>query len=198
MARGGVFTDWFEPRRFYRRGVPTAVHTALGLLPDMVLGVRGVVKQIRPRRALEIGPGDSPLLEGIPQPYYLDIAHAFCRPLAGRAVEGDVMHLPFREGAFDLVLAADLFTHIPPGDRWAALGEMARIAPRMVLFNPEPGTPEVQGSAVWTESLISALEARGFEIERRRFNARRRDGGPFPMDILQATRMGVEPSLPAF
>lgn len=196
MAARGIFSDWFRPERFYRRGVPAAVHTAIELLPDMRRATRALLRKIAPRRALEIGPGEWPLLDEVPEPVYLDIASVFCAPLRPRAVQGHALALPFRDAAFDLVLAADLLTHIAPARRADALAEMARVAPRIVLFVPEPGTPEVHGSAVWTESVVGALEALGFTVERYRYHARRRDGGLFPMELLRATRLGVEPALP--
>ncbi len=196
MRARGVFSEWFRPRRFYRRGIPPAVHTALGLLPELAKRLRGEIRRIQPRRLLEIGPGAHPLAGDLPGALFVDIAHAFCRPLAGRAIEADARALPFRDASFDLVVAADLFTHIPGAERWEVLREIARTSPRILIFNPEPGTPEVHGSAVWTESLVGALEALAFTIERTRFTARRSDGGPFPMDLLVATRLGVEPTLP--
>ncbi|GIW72079.1 MAG: hypothetical protein KatS3mg102_1621 [Planctomycetota bacterium] len=196
MGRRGVFGDWFDPRRFYRRGVPRAVQTPLALLPRLREEIRGLIAAIRPRRALEIGPGEQPLLAGVPQPFYLDVALPFLLPHRGRAVQADARALPWRGGAFDLVLAADVLTHVRPAERERVLAEMARVSPRLLLFNPEPGTPEVPDSAVPSEELVVGLERLGFEVERRRRRSRRRDGAPFPMDILVAVRAGIPRELP--
>jgi SAM-dependent methyltransferase len=42
-----------------------------------------------------------------------------------RTLHGDALHLPFDEGAFDRVIAAEVLEHIPDDER--AIGELARI-----------------------------------------------------------------------
>ena len=44
---------------------------------------------------------------------------------AGSAVQGDAFHLPFRDAAFDRVIAAEVLEHLP-ADR-AAMAELARV-----------------------------------------------------------------------
>ena len=44
---------------------------------------------------------------------------------AGRAVAGDVLHLPFADATFDRVIAAELLEHVPADG--AAIAELARV-----------------------------------------------------------------------
>jgi SAM-dependent methyltransferase len=44
---------------------------------------------------------------------------------AAGAVQGDALHLPFADGAFDRVIAAEVLEHIP--DDTAAMAELARV-----------------------------------------------------------------------
>ncbi len=46
-------------------------------------------------------------------------------PAAATAVGADAARLPFPDGAFDRVIAAEILEHVP--DDWAAVGEIARV-----------------------------------------------------------------------
>lgn len=192
MARG-VFTHWFDGRKLYRRGVPKAVRTALELLPSLRERLAAEVAALLPRRVLEVGPGRAPIVRGdvvrseVGWSVVVDIAPVFLSSHSGPAVQGSVLALPFGDRAFDVVVAADVFTHIAPTDRQLAVRELARVARDVVLFNPERGTPEVAGSAVATSMLEATLRGCGRSVVRRDFRTQGTDGSPYPMSIVVST-----------
>ena len=47
---------------------------------------------------------------------------------------GDVLALPYPDGAFDVVIASDLFEHLAPGDMEKALDEAGRMARRAAVL----------------------------------------------------------------
>jgi glycosyltransferase involved in cell wall biosynthesis len=48
-------------------------------------------------------------------------------------VVGDARRLPFPDGSFDVVCCSDVLEHVPEGDRDAVLGELFRVARRLVV-----------------------------------------------------------------
>ncbi len=190
--------DWFDPPRLFAKGYPSGITSALRALPQVRAADAAPLEALSPRRALEVGPGDAPLLEGraaVSAPCYLDHAPGFQRPLrrrGGRCVVGDLRRAPFVDDAFDLAVASDVFTHISPaGGRDEAVRELARVARRVIIFNPEPGTAGVPGSAVPTADLVRAIEAAGLTVcKRRDFVAHGTDPSGYGMSILVAERCG--------
>ncbi len=97
-------------------------------------------------RVLEVGVGTGltlPLFPPDTHVYGVDISRAMLARARGRAadpgralIEGDVAHLPFRDGFFDGVLASYVVTAVP--DPVAMLREIRRVAKpgaRIVLLN---------------------------------------------------------------
>ncbi len=185
---------WFDARRLFAGGrYPEAVSSALKVLPELLDEIRRVIGKLAPRRALEVGPGDRPAMPASRTAVYLDLVPEF---LAGRrGVQGDLRRAPFRSDAFDLVVANDVFTHIVPAERPAALAELARLGRRVLIFNPEPGTPGIEGSSVPTDDLVSVLTAAGMVVETRSFVAHAASG-PYTMAILTARRGSSSPAPP--
>jgi len=123
------------------------------------------------RRALEAGCGTgyfSHLLQtGRNLPLTpLDLSFEGLRHARGmgveRLVQGNITHLPFRDGAFDLVLSMDVLPHIPRGDELTPAREMARVL--------APG-----GLMVVRSAAFDALRSRHsqFVLERQRFTRAR-------------------------
>jgi SAM-dependent methyltransferase len=91
-----------------------------------------------------------------------------------RIIRGDAQKMPFRSGAFDLVLALDAFEHFP--DDVAAMGEVSRVlAPQgglictvpafMALWSPHDDSFHHLRRYTRPE-LRRKLEGRGLRIER--------------------------------
>lgn len=192
MADPDPFAAWFEARRLYgdRGEYPLAISSALRLMPQLLSEVRRAVEALAPERALEVGPGDCETIGGAPFRAYVDLVAGFLRGKSGARVLGDVRRLPLKTGAFDLAVANDVFTHVAPADRAAAIAELARVASRVLIFNPEPGTSEVAGSAVPTEALERELVGAGFRVAKRRFLARPK-GGDYVMVLITAVRTAI-------
>lgn len=79
-----------------------------------------------------------------------------------RASQCDIAALPFRSGAFDLLLSMDVMVHFPRGDEPRAVAEFARVL--------EPG-----GLLVVRVAALDVLRSRHstFAHERQRFTKRR-------------------------
>jgi L-ascorbate metabolism protein UlaG (beta-lactamase superfamily) len=130
--------DWYDPRRLYERGYPQQLTSALQVLPALRRRLEDIVRTLAPEFVLEIGPGNRPVARG-PGVTYLDVSGALLRQLAGARVEGSLLAAPFLDDMFDLAIACDVLTHIPAERRPVAMRELCRLAPQLLLFNPEPG-----------------------------------------------------------
>lgn len=103
---------------------------------------------------------------------------------SARTVEGDALSLPFADGQFDRVIAAEILEHIPDDDR--ALGELHRVLapggmlavtvprwlPERVNWLLSDAYHEVEGGHVriYRESeLATKLTAAGFRVEGHSF-----------------------------
>jgi pseudaminic acid biosynthesis-associated methylase len=63
------------------------------------------------------------------------LARALARRSVGTAalVGGGIYELPFRDGAFDLVLTAGVLIHVPLAELYAAMSELYRVSKRYLL-----------------------------------------------------------------
>ena len=181
-------SDWFDPARLFAAGYPAGITSALRALPGVRQAVREEAQSLAARRILEIGPGDAPITVGLPGVVFLDIAPGFLRPLAGERVIADLFHAPFAPRTFDLVVAADVLTHARPERRDEALARMTELGGDLLLFNPEPGTADVEGSRSPSTPLLDWLGQHGFTTRARKFVAAA-PGGEYPMRLIVARRV---------
>jgi len=79
-----------------------------------------------------------------------------------RAVQGDIMRLPFAGGAFDLVMSVDVLPHLPRGEEYPAARELARVLARGGLL-------AVRVAAL---DMLRSRHSQ-FVFERQRFTRRR-------------------------
>lgn len=157
--------DWFEPRKLYADGFPKNLTSALQVFTALRRRMKEAVASLDAGFTLEVGPGDQPILEPGPDVCYLDVAHRFLTDLSGHRVEGDLLHAPFSDGMFDLVVAADVFSHIEPAQRAQAIGELCRLAPQIVLFNPEPDAKSFLSAPVYSRDLMRGLREHGYDTQ---------------------------------
>lgn len=94
-----------------------------------------LVQQFAPNAILDVGTGTSDLLELVPEVKTrigLDfkIDHLLFMRDGSRVlrVVGDAQHLPFRDGAVDLVTSSHFFHHFSPDENAGILGESLRVA----------------------------------------------------------------------
>lgn len=111
----------------WRRG-PAALYAVLAdaLLDRSPVGVAGGA-------VLDAGAGtgvagDAARARGAARVVGVDLAPAMLRP-GGTAVAGDLARLPFRDGSFDLAVAAFSIGHVEPA---TALAELRRVAPALL------------------------------------------------------------------
>jgi Methyltransferase domain len=175
-------TRWLDPARMFSRGYPEGVTSALRELPELRAMVREEIRVLAPRSALEVGPGDAPLIGELAACCYLDVARHFLLPHAGQAVCADAAALPFGDTAFELALAGDVLAHLSPERRLAAIGELARVARVVVLVNPEPQTAGLPDRRAPIGPLLHRLEELGFTTQTQRFLAWMPDSFYFQRD----------------
>lgn len=185
---GSIEKDWFDPARLFDTGYPTGLTSALRVLPGVRHAVREEISRLGARRILEIGPGDAPVCDGIAGAVFLDVAPVFLRPFAGHAVVGDLFAAPFADGAFDLVVASDVLTHIRPPRRTAALSHIAALGRDILIFNPEPGTGQVSDSPSPTRPILEFFGALPFQVSSRKFVAMT-GSGEYVMRLMVAKRI---------
>lgn len=96
---------------------------------------RSLVRLFAPRSILDLGTGTSDLLDSVayvPLRIGLDfnIAHLLYLRASSRVVRvvGDAKHLPFRDGAVDLVTSSHFFHHFTPDENAGILRESLRVA----------------------------------------------------------------------
>ena len=133
---GRSFRDWNE--EMVQRYHPGAYHERSSLPVRAVerARTRQIVRllDVLPQhRVLEVGVGAGNVLDAVPtgQRFGLDLSPSILRDarlrLASRAtlLRGDAALLPFKDGAFDRVLASEVLEHLP--DPGTAVGEIARV-----------------------------------------------------------------------
>jgi ubiquinone/menaquinone biosynthesis C-methylase UbiE len=94
---------------------------------------RKLVREFSPRSILDLGTGTSDLLEAVDVPMKIGldfkIEHLrYVREPGIHKVVGDAKHLPFRDGAVDLVTSSHFFHHFSPDENAQILGESVRVA----------------------------------------------------------------------
>jgi SAM-dependent methyltransferase len=101
-----------------------------------------LIRRFSPRSILDLGTGTSDLLESVPHVPLrvgldVKIDHlVYLRDGSGvRRVVGDAKHLPFRDGAVDVVTSAHFFHHFSPDENAGILAESLRVARRGVAVN---------------------------------------------------------------
>lgn len=153
--------DWHNPRKLYAEGFPEGLTTALEVFGALRMRLREIVRELAPDFVLEVGPGTRPVLEPGPGRCFFDVSHWILERLGGQRVEGDIRRAPFADGMFDLVVASDVITHVRPEEWPLALGEMLRLAPKLLLFNPEPGAQRYLAPPVESRKVVALLRELG-------------------------------------
>ena len=107
-------------------------------------------------------------VENTPVPLRAAVAAAAARGLGARFMEGDIYHLPFAAGSFDVVVAHQVFQHLT--DPVAAMRECLRVtAPGGVVavrdadYSAMSWYPELPGMSEWSRGYRAAARADGAE-----------------------------------
>lgn len=95
--------------------------------------LRRVIAELKPKRVLEVGGGQGELAEWMQvelgaEVEFVDLSPRMAELARARGIpaqQGDVQDLPFRDAAFDTVVAAWMLFHVP--DLHRGLSELARV-----------------------------------------------------------------------
>lgn len=105
---------------------------------------RALVRQLGPRSIVDVGTGTSDLLESvahIPLRVGVDfkLEHLLYLRDGSRVhrVVGDARHLPFRDGAVDLVTSSHFFHHFSPEENVGILDESLRVARKVAVTDTQ-------------------------------------------------------------
>lgn len=103
---------------------------------------RSLVRRFKPRSILDLGTGTSDLLESVPDvPLRIGLDFKIDHLLFPRGdqrilrVVGDARHLPFRDGAVDLITSAHFVHHFSPDENVEMFDEALRVSRAGVAAN---------------------------------------------------------------
>lgn len=149
--------------------------------------VRLVVESLRPAgrplRILEVGANEHRNLEKFlpgDDILYLDIElpeHLRSDP---RYILGDATAMDYEDGAFDVIVALDVFEHIPSDRREAFLAELYRVSARFAVITAPFQHREVEEAEIRTNAVYRALYHADF-----RWLAEHRENGLPKLDELE-------------
>jgi SAM-dependent methyltransferase len=132
--RAGEYDDWWEGTGLFAARERPGWEREAAAVRDLVAG-------LAPGRTLDVACGTGYLTRhlgglavGLDRSAAM-VAIAQSRLPAGLALTGDALALPFATGAFDRVLTAHFYGHLPPVERDAFLAEARRVAPELVVID---------------------------------------------------------------
>jgi len=99
---------------------------------------------LRPSSILEIGVGDGVLGGYVRANTAVRYVSADIDPELHPDVVADVLHLPFRDGEFDVVCAFEVLEHLPFQSFGAALAELGRVASKAVIVSLPHRAPAIR------------------------------------------------------
>ena len=142
-------------------------------------------------RVLDVGCGSSQLLNSVPQAVGVDIRPDKLRHMRRPArclVNASVFALPFRDGAFEVVVASELVEHLPAGsDPFTELARCLEPGGFLLIGTPDygrtewrwikrfydlvqPGKPRDRHPSKYTlASLSERLEGHGLEVVEHKY-----------------------------
>ncbi len=183
--------DWFTGAN-YRRGQPYPTLASDHWLSQTVAKrIEELVENPRTARALEVGPGTTPLLErtAIPNKFYLDSSVAVVRQLR-KQVPGaavllhDIRDIPVsRNPHFDVVVASEIFTNVLPGQRIDALDRLAARAKALLVIDRPAMTDQEIERELRKSAMMRALEGHPQE------GLRLLSGYRIPQDAIERGRL---------
>lgn len=120
----GRFADRHRPG--WQEEVAALVSLVVGLAPVRTLDVAcGTAFLTRHLRGSVVGLDQSPT----------SVAIAQSRLPTGLALVGDALSLPFADRAFDRVVTAHFYGHLPPGERDSFISESRRVACELIVID---------------------------------------------------------------
>jgi len=133
--RAREYDEWYDGRGQFADRLREGWH---GEVEELV----ALVKGLDPARTLDVACGTAYLTRhlrgdvvvGLDQSRTM-VAVAQSRLPAGVAMTGDALDLPFADGAFDRVLTAHFYGHLPPDERFDLLAEARRVATELVVID---------------------------------------------------------------
>lgn len=127
---------------------------------DEVERVVSLIASLPPARTLDLACGSAFLTRHLPGDLVVGldqsramVAIAQTRLPAGLTMIGDALDLPFPDGAFDRVLTAHFYGHLPASERVVFLAEARRVAGELIVIDSalRPGVEPEQ----WQERVLN-------------------------------------------
>lgn len=150
--RAAEYDEWYESRGLFaerdRPGWDAEVQQLVSFVRDLPAA-----------RTLDVACGSGfltrhlrGLVVGLDQSAAM-VALAQSRLSHGIAVVGDALDLPFADRAFDRVLTAHFYGHLPPDERAVFLAEASRVAASLIVIDSalRPGVEAEQ----WQERVLN-------------------------------------------
>ena len=163
---------WFDARAFYGSGgYPPHTTSFSRAFSKIRQKIANAIRRVNPRRALEVGPGDVPMIRYVPDPVYVDLVPEFLRKIDhGRRVVADLRRLPFSDRSCGLVVVNDVLCHIPAHlGRGLAVSEACRVG-NSVIFTFTQHVGGIEGSECQIEEVIEPMKLAGFHGQYEQIN----------------------------
>lgn len=167
---------WFNPSKFYSEGYPHSMMSVLYETPEINELLQELLAEYE--SALEIGPGEIPVIEKVTNREYFDISPRILRGKEKYTIGDVTKGLPFSDNLFDVVVLCDILTHIKPEKRRFVLEESMRVGKHVLLFEytdyrfdkPIPRVESQPNSLVDVSWIRKTLEELGSVEKEHQFD----------------------------
>jgi len=127
-----------------------------GNLPFVLKQIRQLIPNLRECEALEIGPGQHPVITHLPfkKRVCIEQSEGIAKNYAGNIIVGELGRLPIRKH-FGLSVVMEVFTHVKPSERIPALAELAEKSNAlMIVDRPRVSVEKIKAGDYLADSFV--------------------------------------------